>query len=456
MGECKQHEFICDATVCEYKRYIFDGCNQKSNVLYESVLVLPRKPFFVSFPDNTPVACDEDVDLTTCPPNRFKDPIINPGCRGSLALLRYTDTIDDKEKCAQKIFRKFRVEIDGCENELYNERIQQLYVQDRQAPYFTSFPLDKHMEFFEPYGPRDTEWPRAFDSCGHGPSLITYNDSLVDPLRKSERKIERTWRVEDSCGNRREQIQTIFIKNLISNETKSKWDFSKYLTMSFCSLSLSNVDIMGETSARENVTLNYSRIGYDLNLSQKCSDANLKFMLSSSNQIQMSDSLVNGAVRTQSKFYSKNYFDYEKSHEAAIQFSLFLNTTIKRLNTGFIKMKCNEHTIQTDKGYPIQNFKNSSCIGNELRQIQMNLIDTSKETNLKIYPDKVVLKGNELIYNIFNFDDEMYISDRTLVLDIPPYSFAIINMDIIDIDHLNISNIVFVNDRVSLLNLSCK
>ena len=116
-------------------------------------------------------------------------------------------------------------------------------------------------------------------------------------------------------------------------------------------------------------------------------------------------------------------------------------------------MKCNEHTIQTDKGYPIQNFMSSSCIGEEMRQIQMNLIDKNQEASLKIYPDKVILKGNELIYNIFNFDDEMYISDRTLVIDIPPYSFAIINMDIIDIDHLNISNIVFANDRVSLQNL---
>jgi hypothetical protein len=149
LAVCRPHETICDATVCVYERYIYDGCNQKSNTVYESVLVLPRAPFFVEFPGNINVACNEDVDLKTASIDRFKHPIVNPGCRGALALLSYTDT-KDNTKCAEKIYRKFRVEIDGCENELFNVRTQQLYVEDKQAPQFTTFPKDKHVEFLSP------------------------------------------------------------------------------------------------------------------------------------------------------------------------------------------------------------------------------------------------------------------------------------------------------------------
>jgi choice-of-anchor A domain-containing protein len=177
-------------------------------------------------------------------------------------------------------------------------------------------------------------------------------------------------------------------------------------------------------------------------------------MLASSSQIQMSDSTVNGPVKTFSKFNPKVDFDYEEAHERAIKFSHFLNTTLATsLNTGISRIKCIDHTSNNDKGYPITNYANASCVGEEFREIKVNVIDENNELPLKIHPDRVVLKGNELVYNVFHFNDESFVSDQTLVIDLPRDSFAIINIDSLKINYLNISNIVFVDERTSVANL---
>jgi hypothetical protein len=71
------------------------------------------------------------------------------------------------------------------------------------------------------------------------------------------------WRVEDTCGNRRERTQNILIKNTIDN---ARWDFRQFLMFSFRTLTLSNAEIMGETSARGYISLNYSQIGHALDV----------------------------------------------------------------------------------------------------------------------------------------------------------------------------------------------
>ena len=139
------------------------------------IRILPRKPFFVEFPDNIPVKCDENINVTSTI-NRFKQPKVNPGCRGMEYNLYYDD-IQDEKVCEQKVYRKWHVERLDCEVELFSLRVQQLYVEDRVAPYFSYFPSDSNVEFFDAYGTKDLDYPRAYDSCGHGPSLITFNDT---------------------------------------------------------------------------------------------------------------------------------------------------------------------------------------------------------------------------------------------------------------------------------------
>ena len=195
-AECEPDEEICDATKCVFERYVFDECKQKSNVLYETIRILPRSPFFVDFPDNTPVDCNENVNTDTASPNRFQLPSVNPGCRGALHNLFYVDSLYISQ-CEEKVYRKWRAEIYGCENDLFHERTQELYVKDKLAPFFSYFPPDKHVEFFEAYGAKEMDYPRAYDSCGHGPSVITYNDTLVK-ISWGKRMVERLWTVKDS------------------------------------------------------------------------------------------------------------------------------------------------------------------------------------------------------------------------------------------------------------------
>ena len=103
---CQPYPVLCHATNCLFERFIIDGCKQKSNVVEENILILPRKPYFVSFPDNERVSCDEDVNVTTAlPSDRFIIPDINPGCRTVDYIYYYVDKLEAKSKCAEKIYR---------------------------------------------------------------------------------------------------------------------------------------------------------------------------------------------------------------------------------------------------------------------------------------------------------------------------------------------------------------
>ena len=75
-ASCSEDPDVCGATLCTYRRSILDGCKQKSNTVYESVRILPRRPFFRTFPDDLTVSCDRDVKVkeneTTCSGNAHK------------------------------------------------------------------------------------------------------------------------------------------------------------------------------------------------------------------------------------------------------------------------------------------------------------------------------------------------------------------------------------------------
>ena len=275
--ECVPYENVCHAVVCHFKRYIYDGCKQKSNVVDESVIILPRSPYFIEFPDNIGVSCDESANAT-----RYIMPKVNPGCRGSLYALFYNDKLDNR-KCEQKIYRKWRAEIFECENELFDTRVQQLYVQDKLPPIFTSFPADKRVEFFEAYGTENNlEYPRAYDKCGHEPSIITYNDTLFK-LATGKRTINRVWSVSDACGNKYEQIQKIHVENMIEN--CAKWDFRKYLTYSFTSLNLTEAVVRGEIGSRDEITLLNTQVFDQDFKNYQCT--NLEFKVISANPISL-------------------------------------------------------------------------------------------------------------------------------------------------------------------------
>jgi choice-of-anchor A domain-containing protein len=298
-----------------------------------------------------------------------------------------------------------------------------------------------YRQFFEAYGTRDLDYPRAYDTCGHGPSLITYNDTAIKTT-SGKRVIERTWSVVDICGNKRDKIQRIYLQNSRDN---SQWDFRRYLTFSFGQLNLTNAYLMGEVGARDKVKLNNSQIGH---FGEKCS--NLKFMLTSSDHMDFDDSIINGPVKTLNRLRSD--FNFDEALKQAKNFSAFLNSTIFQINKGFNKIKCIEHTPSLNEDYPLEIFNDSTCVGQEIKNMYTNVIEHADELALD-YLDRVILKGNELIYNIFYFRDISLISNRVLAIDVPIDSFAIINIDANQVKSLNISKIEFVNEKINPTNV---
>jgi hypothetical protein len=185
--KCMPDDEVCGATKCKFKRFILDSCSQKSNIITESVRILPRPLKFRSFPDNIPVNCNENINVSTANGQeeggegrsslRFILPEINTGCRNVETNMLYEDEFF-QDKCSHTIHRKWRAEMIGCENTLYVERTQKLYVFDHQAPQFIDFPQDRTIEFFQPYGTKEMQVPKVYDSCGHGPSDLYYTDSF--------------------------------------------------------------------------------------------------------------------------------------------------------------------------------------------------------------------------------------------------------------------------------------
>lgn len=174
--DCQEDEEICGAHKCHFTRFIYDGCGQISNRVSETIRVLPRRPYFRSFPDNIPVECNENMNVTQNI-DRFVLPWdFHTGCRGVDAYLSYEDELVHGSKCVHTVYRKWRVDVDGCENTLFSTKTQRIFVEDSQPPRFYDFPADRTLEFFESYGPEHTGTPKVFDGCGHGPSNIVYSD----------------------------------------------------------------------------------------------------------------------------------------------------------------------------------------------------------------------------------------------------------------------------------------
>lgn len=180
--DCQEDEEICGAHKCMFTRFIYDGCGQISNRVYEEIRILPRRPYFRSFPGNFPVECNENMNVTQNM-DRFVLPVdFHTGCRGVDVSLAYEDELVRGSACAHTIYRSWRVQVEGCEPTLFSTKTQRIFVEDNQAPRFLQFPADRSVQFFDPFGPDVAGTPSVVDGCGHGPSKLVYSDKFVANL----------------------------------------------------------------------------------------------------------------------------------------------------------------------------------------------------------------------------------------------------------------------------------
>lgn len=430
IADCFEHETICGATNCRFTRYIFDGCGQKSNEIFEDMVILPRKPYFVKFPDNMPLSCDETKNVTDNI-SRFVVPEINSGCRNVETDLYYDDTLINENICTEYVYRKWRVEMIGCEKTLFTTRNQKLFVEDKKAPIFIDFPSDKLIDFFDPYGTEHTGVPKVFDSCGHGPSKLNYEDK-VHIVNISERIVYRTWLAEDFCGNKRQKTQKITIKNSFKNDLNS--NYRNFLLFSFNKTEIFNSLISGSIGSKQTISLINSTIGNDLDFETKCNKEQ-KWSVLSGSKISMEETIVHGSIKTLSDF------DFNLAHSQALELSKYLNNSVKSINIGFEEINCVEKDKNLSEEFPLENYKNSSCSGKKYKQFSINTID---ETNLDLDSIKSIkLNGDELVYNVFYFNSPNLIESKEIEISVPETSVVVINFNNLKTTNLNLHKIKF-------------
>jgi hypothetical protein len=290
--------------------------------------------------------------------------------------------------------RKWHAQVVGCENDLYEMRVQQLYIADNKAPTFLYFPPDVNVTFFEYYGSRDSGTPHLVDTCGHGPSVLTYNDTIahVDKVTTGKRVIRRVWRGEDTCGNRVERTQTITLVG-----TSMFWHFKNFLTFNFeqaTPANLTRAHMFGPLASLSPIHLNQTQVDM---VAPKCTRSTYACL--SSSRIQLDESVVNGAVKT----LKKDVDFFSRAHAEAIALSAYLNKSVSLVNVGPRRIVCVEHTRNETKDFPIENFANSTCVQHKRKDFHLNGIDDDGEERPGEATENIVLKGNELVYNVFYF-----------------------------------------------------
>ena len=356
-------------------------------------------------------------------------PDINPGCRNILFDVKYTDQVQDSEACHETLYRKWRVEMVGCESTVYNVRTQKIFIEDKQAPQFTSFPSDRQVQFFDLYGSQELGTPNVYDACGHGPSRVEYSDRIADSTHGLS-KVERTWSAEDTCGNRASRVQNILIFNN-DTEKNTEYDYRNFNLYSFNQIrGMKQSEIEGRVASKEKFTLVDSTVGEVATLASnvssyktQCFNKKTKYMAMSENEIGLENSIVNGPVFSSGKNKSLHF---EKYTLDALSLSNFLNSSIRSLIKGPSKLVCVENLVDSRKVYAIRNYLGSTCTSIEFQLSHVNAIDASKFDSTSEY--NLNLVGTQVVYNTFYLKD--YALLKSLSMHIPRDSYAIINMEL--------------------------
>lgn len=420
-AQCDPDETVCGATICFFDRYIYDGCGQESNHVRESVRILPRMPFFKEFPNNIIVSCDENIS-PIIDTTKTKIPNINSGCRNVEYNVEYEDVLLQSQ-CSHEIYRKWKTSIIGCEKSLYASRTQKIFVEDTVAPYFKTFPSDKEIEFLDAYGTLDSGYPKVYDSCGHGPSSVSYSDKIMKENNGGIRKIERTWTTSDKCGNIRNKTQNIVIKN-----RKNNYRFNNRALYSFNNITLESAVIAGKIASKNEVNLKNTIIG---TFGAKSVNVNDMTVLAGNWIDQQNSFIVGSSISLNNEYVSLLNISYDFDQVKLISQQLANNLVgnkIKMVNNGPSRLLCKEDVVlERDPEefiYPITNYIDSSCVIAANKEFSINNITTSGGTS----NDVLNINGHEHLYNIFNLNNASYLNKKQIKIHAPDLSFVVINV----------------------------
>jgi gliding motility-associated-like protein len=177
-----------------------DECGHSAQATQLLTVVDHTPPVFIQFPANVTVSCD----AIPSPPTIGVDVVATDDCEEDV-VITFSSAQTPSTICPQQyVIVRTWVARDGCDNSSF---VQQLItVRDLTPPVFVDPPQDITIACGAP--PPSIPDVKAVDNCSQQ-LFFTFNESLSGWNYCDIVTRQRTWTVEDECGNRSTHIQTI-------------------------------------------------------------------------------------------------------------------------------------------------------------------------------------------------------------------------------------------------------
>lgn len=200
----------CDASFDIIRTWIaIDDCDNADTASQVVHVVDTTDPYFIDFPDNDTISCDETLPM-------YGMPTAGDNCSSVTITYVGMDTIQGNCPQSYTIIRTFRAN-DQCGNQAIE--FQTILVRDILAPVFDANNQDEYT--YECGETIPVIQPTATDNCG----AITYTYVNSQPTGSTcDRLTVRTWTAEDECGNASTFVQYIHVEDttapVISGDTE--------------------------------------------------------------------------------------------------------------------------------------------------------------------------------------------------------------------------------------------
>ncbi|KAJ3390042.1 hypothetical protein HDU84_007990 [Entophlyctis sp. JEL0112] len=159
----------------------------------QTVIIHEQPPTFTYMPPDMTLSCESSINVT-----QTGIPTVSGGCGFDSVNITWVDTrVPVQGQCGSiTIYRTFTATQSGCKLTANATQILQIY--DKTPPVGT-----------DTYGT-----PTSYDTCGNAPVRLSFSDSyLYDASCAADKRITRTWKAVDTCGNTAVRNQTISIHN---------------------------------------------------------------------------------------------------------------------------------------------------------------------------------------------------------------------------------------------------
>ncbi|KAJ3204384.1 hypothetical protein HDU82_005876, partial [Entophlyctis luteolus] len=188
---------------------VTDSCGHSSTPVSQTVIIHEQPPTFTYMPPDMTLSCESSINVT-----QTGIPTVSGGCGFDSVNITWVDTrVPVQGQCGSiTIYRTFTATQSGCKLTANATQILQIY--DKTPPVWATFPNNGTADLFGSVGTDTYGTPTSYDTCGNAPVRLSFSDSyLYDASCAADKRITRTWKAVDTCGNTAVRNQTISIHN---------------------------------------------------------------------------------------------------------------------------------------------------------------------------------------------------------------------------------------------------